>query len=82
MSRTYGHKGKTDSVRRENKCHWVLHGYDYVEYGHNVTKYHFIQHRHYKCTQAEVSEMCERLDARAMDKEWTRMQIEAEQDTE
>jgi len=81
MTRTYGHKGKRDADKREDACHWV-DGWDYVVFGHNVTKYHFIQNRHHHCTQAEVSKMCERLDARAMDKEWTRMQIEAEQNTE
>ena len=103
MTRTYGHKtsGYDKDLRRENACHWVS-GWAYVEYGHNVTKYHYTQRQHYGCTKAEVEEihdrylrvmdyecikgkvgkMCERLDAMAMDNEWTRMQDEIEQDTD
>ena len=48
----------------------------------NRTKQHYITRQYYDCTMAELNKKCERLDARAMNKEWTRMQIEAEQDTE
>ena len=82
MTRT--HKRITyisNNARREENCHWVS-GYTFVEYGHNVTKYHYIERKYYECTKAEADKMCEQLDSRAMDKEWKRMQDTVEQETE
>lgn len=48
----------------------------------NRTSQAFYEMCHHMCTEWEVNKMSEKLDGQAMDKEWKRMQDEAEQETE